>query len=206
MHARHGVAPPIEPGGSTAIKMASHGSLFLVLLCALKWASVSSVVPTSAAPYVGFCGNDPLVRRAAHEFRRYVRLILRDGPVMDVAHVAPGDTRLATDGVIFATNDSTERLLRTMGLQPDSIARKFTEGPDRHGCFPLSGMQVLLCTGSAPVDVLYSAFSLIERVSRVRFRLHGDTIPSPQVWGLTDKSHHCQQAIVTNAIDSATVC
>ena len=65
--------------------------------------------------------------------------------------------------------DSVEALLST--LRPDT---------DDHAITTVSNGTIIVAVGASDRAVLYAAYSLIERITSVRFRLHGDTLPDRQ--------------------------
>eukprot|EP01051_Picozoa_sp_SAG22_P003160 SAG22_NODE_151_length_17414_cov_7.812128_7_plen_581_part_00 len=200
----HAPAPAGDRDAMMAAAPAEAGVLLRWLLIFLKLL-LAAAAGGGAPPAAVFVAADPAHQLAALELQRYLHLSSSSGlAACEVRVGAPyygaGAGALPAHGgvALLAAETWGERLpalaLRQPGsggsLAPDSVARlealsdRLSRGggsaTDDHALLSIStasGRRIIVVLGATDTSVLMGAYSLVERLTPVRFQLHGDILP-----------------------------
>ena len=168
--------------------------------------------PATTAPPLRVTA-DPVHRLGALELQRYLHLSTSSGFIS--SEVSVGGQRdaqqaLLGPGVALTTAAAwTDRLpvllpvASSSAVRLDALSQRLRRGTDDHALLPVtlaSGHPGLIVLGATDRAVLMGAYSLIERLTPVRFRLHGDVLPDrttgtlPTLAALFDNAHRSLSA------------
>ena len=167
--------------------------------------------PAATAPPLRVTA-DPAHRLAALELQRYLHLSTSSGFIS--SEVSVGGQRdaqqaLLGPGVALTTAAAADRLpvllpvASSSAVRLDALSQRLRRGTDDHALLPVtlaSGHPGLIVLGATDRAVLMGAYSLIERLTPVRFRLHGDVLPDrttgtlPTLAALFDNAHRSLSA------------
>ena len=137
-----------------------------------------------------FIAADPVHELAAHELRRYLHSSTASGHAAcesELWTTTGSGHGAADDGVVLLTAEGWRQQLPVLIQQQplastehlETLADRLRSGTDDHVLAPVetASGRVVVVLGATDRAVLMGSYSLIERLTPVRFQLHGDILP-----------------------------
>jgi len=162
-------------------------ALSALLLHVLPAGNLAAPAAGRTAPAALFIASEkPAHQLAAHELRRYLHLSSSSG----LGAFELGRGASAPHGVVLVTTEAWRQqlpeLVASDTLDRSSISRiarlaaGLRSGSEDHALLPAetaAGRYIIVVLGATDRGVLAGAYSLVERLTPVRFQLHGDILP-----------------------------